>query len=255
MDARGSSKPAAEAAETLGLPAFLGCLQLADASFPAGRYALSYGLESFVRSGRITTASGAAGLAALLGDQLEHGVGPADGVAMAWAHRGNGSDLPSESVGDLSVVVEADRLLTAVKLTRESRETSARVGRQLLATAAAAFDAPAVTAYADGVRGRRFPGNAAVVMGLLTAQLAVPLVHAVTTELYAFAAGWLNAAIRLGVTDHRVAQAVLHRSTPVLARACRAACEAPLQEMRSCLPLVDIMGMHHEQAALRLFMS
>jgi hypothetical protein len=94
-----------------------------------------------------------------------------------------------------------------------------------------------------------------VVTGILTAELAVPLLHAVATELYAFAAGWLNAAIRLGVTDHRVAQAVLHRmragAGPSLPCRLRG---APAGDAQLPPP-----GGHHGHAprtgTLRLFMS
>ncbi|HET8601606.1 MAG TPA: urease accessory UreF family protein [Segeticoccus sp.] len=241
-------------ATTSGLVPLLTTLQLADSAFPSGRYTLSHGLESFVQSGAVTGDSGVAGLGGLLADQLEHGIAPADGVALAWAHRAvSQASCPEEY--DEQLAVEADLRLSSVKMVQEARRASRRTGRGLLGTVAGSFAGPALTAYHRLVREGTAPGHAAVVMGLLTAEQQVPLAQAVAAELYAFAAGWLNAAVRLAVADHRTAQAVLHRCGPVIERAACAAGETELEDLASCTPLVDVMAMRHEQATLRLFMS
>jgi urease accessory protein len=236
---------------TAGLTGFLASLQLTDSAFPSGRYTLSYGLEAFVQAGLVTTATPAERLQELLADQIRHGLAPADGVALACAHRAALSD--GDPV-DLAAVGRVDDRLTAVKLPREARESSARVGRQLLTTAAV-FGAPAVADYGALVRIGVHPGNAAVALGLVNATVGVPVEHAVAGEMYAFAAGWLAAAIRLAVTDHRVAQLVLHRLAPELTAATAVACAGDVTDIRSCTPLADVMAMRHERAPLRLFSS
>ncbi|WP_205862837.1 urease accessory UreF family protein [Planosporangium thailandense] len=240
--------------EGFALPPFLAALQLADSAFPSGRYTLSHGLESFVQSGEVTARSGVRGLWSLLTDQLEHGIATADGVASAWAHRAV-SESPDPDRYDEQLALTADLRLSSVKLSREAREASARTGRGVLGTTVGSFAGPALTAYARLVDRGAAPGNGAVVTGILAAELAVPLPHSVATELYAFTAGWLNAAVRLGVADHRVAQAVLHRCGPVIDRTVRRACETGLDGLSSSTPLADVMSMRHEQATLRLFMS
>ncbi|MGC9666107.1 urease accessory protein UreF [Planosporangium sp. 12N6] len=236
------------------LPPFLAAVQLADSAFPSGRYTLSHGLESYVASGVVTAGSGVRGLLSLLTDQLEHGIATADGVALAWAHRAV-SEAPDPRRYDEPLALAADARLTSVKLVREARDAAARTGRGVLGTAVGSFAGPALTAYARLVYRGAAPGNGAVVMGLLTAERQTPLVYAVAVELYAFAAGWLNAAVRLGVADHRMAQAVLHRCGPVIDRAAHQACATDLDDMSSSTPLADVMGMRHEQATVRLFMS
>jgi urease accessory protein len=239
---------------TLALRPFLAALQVADSAFPCGRYALSHGLESFVQSGEVSAGSGARGLSSLLADQLEHGIATADGVALAWAHRAVRAGAGPARL-DERLALDADLRLSAAKLAREAREASARTGRGVLDTVLGSFAGPALTAYARLVCDGAAPGNGAVVTGILAAELAVPVEHAVAAELYAFAAGWLNAAVRLGVTEHRTAQAVLYRCGPVTDRAARRACRTGLRDLSSCTALADVMGMRHEQATLRLFMS
>ncbi|MEE1928790.1 urease accessory UreF family protein [Streptomyces sp. TRM 70351] len=231
------------------LRAFLGSLQLADSAFPSGRYTLSHGLEAFVQAGLVDRSTPPRALVDLLADQIRHGVGPSDGTALACAHRAAGDTDGTASAG------RADTRLSEVKLPREVRETSVRTGRALLATATAAFGDETVTAYARQVRAGRWPGNAAVVLGLVAASLGIDREHAVAGELYSFASGWLTAAVRLAIIDHLTVQALLHTVTPVLAETARDSCAAGVDDIAACTPMIDIMSMRHEHAPLRLFMS
>jgi urease accessory protein len=233
------------------LTSFLSSLQLSDSAFPSGRYTLSYGLEAFAQSGRLTAPSLPSTLVTLLGDCIRFGVAPSDGVALACAHRAVGPD----GCLDLELVTRADDRLTAVKLARETREASTRTGRALLVTATAAFGGTAMRDYAERVSCGRSPGNHAVVLGLLSAWLGVPRLEAVASELYAFSASWVAAAVRLSLTDHRTAQAVLHQVCPVTVEAASNAVDRDVTQIWSCTPLPDVMAMRHEQAELRLFAS
>ena len=233
------------------LASFLSVLQLSDSAFPSGRYTLSYGLEATTQSGQLTAPAHPSTLVTLLGDCIRFGVAPSDGVALACAHRAIGRDGRL----DMELVASADERLTAVKLARETREASTRTGRALLATATAAVGGTAVLDYAERVNQGRSPGNHAVVLGLLSAWLGVPRLEAVAGELYAFSASWVAAAVRLGLTDHRTAQGVLHDVRPVTVEAALKAVERDVNQIFSCTPLADVMAMRHEQAELRLFAS
>jgi urease accessory protein len=228
------------------LGSLLSLLQLSDSAFPSGRYTLSYGLESLVQTGHLTASSDPATLTALLGDNIRCGAAPSDGLALACTHR---------AAGDLDVVTQVDTRLTAVKLPREVREASTRTGRAVLAVATVAIGGSAVRDYAERVRDGSTPGNHAVVVGLLAASLKVPCLEAVVGELYAFSSSWAGAAVRLGLVDHRGAQALLHRVRPVIATAALEVIERDVSQISSCMPFVDVMAMRHEQAELRLFAS
>jgi urease accessory protein len=229
------------------LASLLSLLQLSDSAFPSGRYTLSYGLEALVQGGHVTVPSSSSTLIALLGDSVRLGAAPSDGLALACAHRGAGVDL--------ELIAQADARLTAVKLPREAREASTRTGRAVLATTRVAIGGSALLEYAERVRAGRSPGNHAVVVGVLSAQLGVPRAEAVAGELYAFASGWVAAAVRLGLVDHRRAQALLHRTRDVIADAAVEVVDRDVSRISSCTPLLDVMAMRHEQAELRLFAS
>ncbi len=224
--------------------AFLASLQLADSFFPSGLYTLSHGLEAFVQSGQVD----ANNLEALLADYLRYSLGSTDGVALACAHRAGEEDT-------LRLALLADVRLTAVKLAREARETSRRVGRQLLTLSRQVFGGELLNRYAGHVGNDNAPGNHAVVLGLVMATLGIPRDQAVMSELYTFSSSFVAAAVRLAMIDHRLAQVILHQLKPVIAEIARANCTKSVQDIASCAPLIDVMAMRHERAELRLFMS
>ena len=226
-------------------------LQLSDSAFPSGRYTLSYGLEALLQSGHLTVPSESTTLTALLGDSIRFGAAPSDGAGLACAHRAAGAD---DGV-DLELLTQVDARLTAVKLPREARDASTRTGRAVLATASAAIGGSALHDYAEHVKAGRSPGNHAVVVGLLSARLGTPCLEAVVGELYAFSSSWVAAGVRLGLVDHRGAQAVLHRVRPVIAAAALEAIDRDVSQISSCTPFLDVMAMRHEEAELRLFAS
>lgn len=233
------------------LVSHLSMLQLSDSGFPSGRYTLSYGLEALAQSRMFDAGPGEETLTRVLSDHLRFGVGPSDGVALACAHRAVAADISF----DMDRATAADKRLTAVKLARESRVSSMRTGRALLNTAGGIIESTVLRHYAEQVRRGHAPGNHAVVVGLVSVELGVPTLMAVAGELYAFGSSWVAAAVRLGLTDHRTAQRVLHRIRPVTAAAARAAEDGDVGQIRSCAPLLDVMCMRHEEAELRLFAS
>jgi urease accessory protein len=236
---------------TTDLVSHLAALQLGDSAFPSGRYTLSYGLEAVAQSGRLVGSRNVPTLTALLRDGIRYGVATSDGVALACAHRAVGDDLRV----DWDLVQAADRRLTAVKLSREARDASTRTGRALLAIANDIFESEVIRTWHERVRLGAVPGNHAVNLGLISAILCVPRARAVAGELYAFASGWVAAAVRLGLTDHRVAQHILHRVRSVNADAAIAAAEGEVRSISSSTPFLDVMSMRHEHAELRLFAS
>lgn len=223
---------------------FLGSLQLADSAFPSGLYTLSHGLEAYSQLGQLQGDN----LELLMCDLLRFGMGPADGVALANAHRG-------AMEGDVERAAEADWRLTATKLPREARTASVRTGKQLLQVAGSLSDHPVLVRHAARVRSGELPGNHAVALGLVQAAFGVSREHALAGELYAFSAGCAGAAIRLTLVDHRGAQRLLHALKGTIADVVRENVEKDVHEIASNLPLADVMAAHHERADARLFLS
>ncbi|GAA2115173.1 urease accessory protein UreF [Kitasatospora saccharophila] len=237
--------PSPEQRPPLGeLAALLVSLQLADSAFPSGFYTLSHGLEGYAQARAVTPET----LPALLADLLRHGVGPSDATALVLAHR-------AVTAGRAQDAVRIDRRLYAGKLSREVRQAATRTGRQLLDLAAEVFDRPPIADYLRLVEQRRAPGCQAVAAGIVQAAAGVPVEQAVTGDLFAFAASFAGAALRLRLTDHRRAQVLLRGAAPVIEEAVRAALVRPEADLGSGAPASDLMSGRHERAEARLFAS
>jgi urease accessory protein len=200
-----------------------------------------------MHSGHLRAPSDPVELVGLLTDALRHGVAPSDGTALACAHEAfNREDM-------LEYALRVDNRLTSVKLAREGREASARTGRALLATATEAFGDAFFFDYGAAVRSGSAPGNHAVILGLVSAALGVQREQAVAGDLFSFCMNWSAAAVRLGITDHRTAQVLLHRVKPTVVKAARRASAASVSDIQCSTPFLDLMSMQHEQSELRIF--
>ncbi len=225
-----------------GLGSLLVSLQLTDSAFPSGFYTLSHGLEGFAQARAVD----AAAMPELLADALRHTVGPADATALALAHR-------AADTGDWETVVAVDQRLHATKLTRELRVACTRTGGQVLDVALASFGGPILQRYSELVTSRRTPGCQPVAAGVAYAGTGVPVEHAVASDLFAFATSFVGAALRLRLTDHRAAQAVLHRTAAVIEEVTADALQRGLADLGGCTPMFDVMSGRHERAEARMF--
>jgi urease accessory protein len=224
--------------------AFLSALQISDSLFPTGLYTLSHGFEAFVQAGLASKAD----VEALIQDYLQNVLGPADGVALCHAHR-------AAEGRDLERLLEIDRRLFAMKLVRELREASRRVGKRILTTAIALAPEPLLADYRAAVEAGGGPGTAAVALGAAAAILGIPRREALLIELYTFTTSLLGAAMRLVRLDHEEAQLILGRLKPLMVRVAEENMDRSPSEMRAFAPLIDIMGMAHERASIRIFIS
>jgi urease accessory protein len=224
---------------------FLAALQFGDSLFPSGAFAQSSGLETLVADGEVVDA---AGVRALLRAHLVHRLARADLPVLLAVHAAAGG-------GDVDTVLEADRLLTAVKLGREERTASARTGRRIAAEAARLAPSPVLVAFAEAANTGRCPGNASVAQGVAAQAMGIPAESASLLACYTFGASLVAAALRLMRIGHGDAQAVLRDCRPDMAAAAELARLGDWRHPRPCLPLADVAGARHERAAARLFAS
>ncbi|EFE66644.1 LOW QUALITY PROTEIN: urease accessory protein UreF, partial [Streptomyces viridosporus ATCC 14672] len=157
--------------------------------------------------------------------------------------------------GTGAAVAATDRRLHATKLNREMRQAATRTGRQLLDLAAEVFGTPGIAGYHRTVTARRAPGTQAVAAGVVYAETGVPVRQAVAADLFAFCASFAGAALRLRLTDHRLAQVLLRRTAPVIEETTRQALTRGLDDLGATTFAADVMSARHERAEARLFAS
>jgi len=225
--------------------ALLALLRFADGLFPAGGFAHSLGLETYVQDGAVTDR---AGLEAFVSAHLEGSAGPADAVAAASAVR-------LAAAGDLAGWVALDARLEAMKPVPETRAASRQMGRQTLRIAAATGDDAFLSALARAVDDGLAAGHHAAVFGAALGRAGAEAEDAAAAYLYATAALLVGAGLRLLALGQLDGQRVLTAVRPRIARLAQAAAAATPEDMWSFNPGLELAGIRHATLEARLFRS
>jgi urease accessory protein len=225
--------------------AFLRALQLADGTLPIGRFAHSYGVEAWLEAHPET---GPDGLLELVRSTLTGSVATLDGAAVALAHA-------AATSGDLVRLREIDVALTARKLSEPARSASTLCGMQLVSLAGRLGIGGVVEPLSREIHRRAWPGNLAVVEGVVGATMGIPLEETVLIAVRGHAAAMLAAAVRLGRLGTSRSQVLLFDLTSELDRCAQVAMGVSLGDMRATLPELEIHVARQAYREARLFMS
>lgn len=219
-------------------------LQFADGLFPAGGYAHSFGLETYVSDGRVSDGEG---VEALLRTHLAGSAGPCDAVAVAAAVR-------LGRARDIAAARDLDVELDALKPAAELREASRQMGRQTLRVAATLTADSFLGAFARGVETDRTPCHHPLVFGLVGGVLGWSEVEAAQAYLHANAAAMVSASLRLLPLGQLAGQGILWAVGPLVDRLAREAAVADAPPS-SFTPALEIAAMRHARLDARLFRS
>ncbi|WP_394742458.1 urease accessory protein UreF [Natronococcus roseus] len=229
--------------------AFLSALRLSDSFLPVGSYTASYGLEQYINEDRIEDGED---LRALIAAYLRRLVGPCETVAVANTHAASAD-------GDAERLLAVDERLHAVTMPAEFRESSTKAGAklcELLLAETAETDVDELpSTLAEAIEDGSTPGHYPVVFGVVAQRRGLSRLEACLAHAYSFVTGLLGAAQRLGRFGHTEIQAALEDLQPVVETICEHHLEDEIAAMSSFAPLAEIMGMRHERAGRRLFMS
>jgi len=225
--------------------ALLYLLQVASGSFPTGSFSHSYGLETLIQDGRITDAEDLADAARLW---LRHGVATSEGGAVAVAFR-------AARENDLTILADLDEVLTALKLTRETREASIKIGNAFLRTVSSTFGWDSVDRYQRATAEGRCAGHYATAFGVAAADAGVSATEALPAFLHSALSGVVAVAARIMPLGQLDAQRVLAASWPQIAGCAETALVLGLDDLSVPATALDIASMRHERLYSRLCMS
>jgi urease accessory protein len=217
-------------------------LQLADAAFPAGAFAHSFGLETAISEGRVSDETP---LLAWLRAYLRGIVAPFDGGAFVLALRDG-------------VAIEAlDARLAAAQPNAELRRANAHLARATLATyAAMELHSPALDAYAAALDVGACAGQhvlaAALGYDVCGIGWRTGLTAHVTTTI-ATLASVAARAVPLG--QRAIAHARWSLRATIEETVARAARVTDLDDLALGAPAIEIDGLRHRRLHGRLFAS
>lgn len=229
----------------MNIEAFLSLLQFTDGLFPAGAYAHSFGLESYMQAG---TVRDAAGVEAFLCALLEGSSGPTDAVVALWAWRAARSD-------DLETCLRIDRTFDAMKPAAELRSASRQMGRQVLRIASHQGGRRLLADLFRAVERGAAPGHHPVAFGAVGSVLGWRPEETAAAYLYSTCAAVVAAALRLLPLGQLAGQRILWRARPLIGRLAKEAQVTQPDEFWSFAPALEIAAMRHATLEARLFRS
>ncbi len=211
-------------------------LQLADATFPSGGFAHSWGLEAAWQLGEVASVS-----AWLAGALHTVALGP---LPVALAVHAN-PDLFDE----------ADALWSAVAVHPVAARASRATGQALLASAARAFEHPGLVALRRRLLAADAPTHLAPVFGAVAQALALPADDAARLMLYTTARDLVSAAVRLGAVGPIEGQRLLVDADGWAGHALATARGRDWRQPTSPFPLQGLWQDQHDTLYSRLFHS
>ena len=217
-------------------------LQLTDSFFPTGAFAHSFGLETYVQ---LELVNDPETFETFLRSTLHHGFRNGDVVAIGLTYKAT----------EIEQIIDLDARLTAMKVARESREGSIKIGKQFLRNAAILERNEMLDDYAERVRSSRCAGHHAIAYGLVASVAKIDLFSAVLGYLHAHIVGQVSAAVRLIPLKPTDGQRIIQAIRPELIDIARYAGEASMDDLSGFTPGLDIRGMQHERLYSRLFIS
>ena len=217
-------------------------LQLTDSFFPTGAFAHSFGLETYVQFELVNDPET---FKMFLRSTLHHGLRNSDAVAIGLAYKAT----------EIKVVVDLDARLTAMKIARESREGSIKIGKQFLRNTAILERNEMLHSYAEKVQSGKCAGHHPIAYGLVASTAGIDLFPGILGYLHAHVVGLVSAAVRLVPLKPTDGQGIIEKVRPDLIDIARFAEGAGIEDLSGFTPGLDIRGMQHERLYSRLFIS
>ncbi len=214
---------------------FLHILQSVDAFFPIGAFTLSNGLESYVTEGWITSPE-------TLQEYLQ-------GFLYAFPYQDLGLlQLAFTHAEDPAYIAELDAVAGAMKLPREVRQGSQRMGKRLRkALEKMEVLSPALQEYREGYH--------PIVLGLYGRSWGIDCRQLLMMYGYGVISAVVNNAVKLVPLSQLEGQRVLHECLPLLQKAVETAMEVSIEELGISAAANDIHCMRHERLYSRQYMS
>jgi urease accessory protein len=219
-------------------------LQLSDPALPIGGFAHSAGLETYVQNGIVKNRETAFGF---IKGQLEQNLHFTDAAFVALAF-----DAAEEK--NLDVLLLLDEECSAVKLPREMREASQKMGSRLMKI----FQPVCRNQLADEFKRcaeTRGGGNYSLVFGLYASVLQIPKRDMLFGFYYNAAAGMVTNCVKLIPLGQQDGQEILFSIHPSIEKLVNASLNPDREMIGRCCPGFDIRSMQHEQLYSRLYMS
>lgn len=223
----------------------LSLLHLSDPALPIGGYSHSAGLETYVQLGIVKDAATAKGFVT---EMLSKNIHYSDAAFVSLAYGATG-------INDLSTILSLDEECTAVKLPREVREASRKIGWRLIKNFQPLCNNELLSEYAKAAKSQVVSGHYCIAFGLLANILNISKKDALTGFYYSAAAGFVTNSVKLIPLSQQHGQEILFSLHPLIEELAEKSLQPDKDLIGLCCSGFDIRSMQHERLYSRLYMS
>lgn len=219
-------------------------LQLSSSGFPSGSYTHSSGFETLLEDETIYDSES---LRYYLRIWLLESVARCDGPAVALTHR-------YIQRGTVECLLELSELLSAVKYSKGSYNSSVMVGKATFNSVRDSFSdlgermKSFMTFDSEGI----FEYHHAIVWGIVTTLYGVNRTEAVSAYLFSTFSGVLEVVARLMPLGQKDTQEILTTSYPDLLEALNTSLQLQQDQLSSQSAIQDIAAMAHERLSMKM---
>lgn len=223
----------------------LNLLQLSDPALPIGGYAHSSGLETYVQQGVVKDIATAG---SFVTQMLSRNLHYTDAALVSLS-------FDAADAEDFDRITTLDNLCTAVKLPKEMRQASAKLGFRLIKIFQS-LSANEITArYAEAIKKQDLHGHYCIAFGLYAHALGLEKIDALTGFYYNAAAGYVTNCVKLIPLSQQAGQQLLFSLQDMIGRLAEESMNPDEELIGLCCTGFDIRSMQHERLYSRLYMS
>ena len=220
-------------------------LHLCDPALPVGGFSHSAGLETYVQKGIITSKKTAEEFVIR---QLSQNICHTDAAILSMVFDAAGID-------DFKTILDLDDLCTALKLSKEIRFASNKLGTRLLKIFEKKEEFILPNKYRSSIKCRQAFGHYCIAFGLLAQAMDIGKQEALAGFYYNAATGFITNAVKLVPLRQQDGQEILMSLFPLIDELVEQSLSPEKEMIGFCCAGFDIRSMQHEQLYSRLYMS
>lgn len=225
--------------------ALLNLLQLSDPTLPIGGFSHSAGLETYVQQGLVNDAASAN---AFVTEMLTQNLQYTDAALMSLAY-----DAAIDHNIDQILALDAE--CNAVKLPKEMRQASQKLGTRLLKIFQEYCDDDLLNQYKQAIDNKETQGHYCIAFGMIAAIQNIEKKDALAGFYYNAAMGMITNSVKLIPLGQQDGQKLLFAIKPLIGELAERSMHPDKDMIGLCCTGFDIRCMQHEDLYSRLYMS
>ncbi|UOQ94745.1 urease accessory protein UreF [Halobacillus shinanisalinarum] len=219
--------------------------QIHDSAFPIGSYTQSFGMETYIQQNMIKTKQD---LIEYCKSYLYYNLACGDGILIKESYKAAENE-------DFDKLAKLEQICNGMKLAKESRDGSIKMGKQFLQTVLPLSESKLVNEWKNKFDNKVIKGHYPVLYGIYTASLDVHVEQAVLTFLYASVNGLIQNAVRaVPLGQNNGVQAMYELLSPI-EEASHIVENSTLDDLHNNALGIEMASMQHEYLFSRLFIS